>query len=54
MNEYTVLKPFERYNVGDTVFLNTRQAKYLLLNGSIRLVVPEPVVETPKKQTKGE
>ena len=49
MNEYEVLKPFESYKVGDTVRLLERQAKYLVLNGSLRLK-PKPTATTKKEQ----
>jgi hypothetical protein len=37
MNGYLVLKAFDAYKPGDTVSLNARQAKYLLLNGLIKV-----------------
>lgn len=49
MNEYAVLQAFEHHSIGDTVSLNNRQAKYLLLNGSIELKVKEPTPEPAKK-----
>jgi hypothetical protein len=49
MNEYTVLQAFERHSIGDTVSLNARQAKYLLLNGCIEAKAKEPSPEPVKK-----
>jgi hypothetical protein len=49
MNEYTVLKAYEQHIIGDTVLLNARQAKYLLLNGSVQLKTKEPTPEPAKK-----
>ncbi|QSB03236.1 hypothetical protein JWZ98_10045 [Methylomonas sp. EFPC1] len=37
MTEYLVEIAFEQYAVGDTIKLNSRQAKYLLLSGHIVL-----------------
>ena len=55
MNEYIVLKAFEQYAIGDTVALNARQAKYLLLNSSVALKAKEPAPDVPKKaQAKAE
>jgi hypothetical protein len=55
MNDYLVLQAYEQHSVGDTVSLNARQAKYLLLNGSVQLKAKEPAPEAPKKaQAKAE
>ncbi len=55
MNEYIVLQAYEQHTIGDTVSLNARQAKYLLLNGSVQLKAKEPVPDVPKKaQAKAE
>lgn len=54
MNDYLVLKAFERHKEGDTVLLNNRQAKYLLLNGSVALKQKETPPTPTKKQEKGE
>jgi hypothetical protein len=55
MNKYIVLKAFEQHTVGDTVSLNARQAKYLVLNGSVALKAKESAPDVPKKaQAKAE
>lgn len=53
MNDYTVLKAFESHDVGDTLSLNPRQAKFLLTGGLIKVKKQDAVV-TLKKTEKGE
>ncbi|EGW22170.1 hypothetical protein [Methylobacter tundripaludum] len=48
MNEYIVKKAFEGHAVGDVILLNSRQAKYLLLSGHIKL----KSAEKPKTEVK--
>jgi hypothetical protein len=48
MSDYSVEKAFEGHAVGDVITLNSRQAKYLLLSGHIKL---KPA-EKPKSEGK--
>jgi hypothetical protein len=45
MKDYTVLKVYENHAIGETIKLNLRQAKYLLLSGHI-----QPVAENKSKK----
>ena len=48
MNEYEVLIPFEQHEKSDVVKMNNRQAKYLLMEGKIKLKVKKPQVKGKK------
>jgi len=48
MSDYKVEKAFEGHAVGDVIPLNSRQAKYLLMSGHIKL----KSAEKPKTEDK--
>jgi hypothetical protein len=50
--EFEVKKAFEQHEIGDTVFLNARQAKYLQMSGHIdpvNTVIPAKSKELEEK-----
>jgi len=48
---YFVKKPFEGHAAGETIKLNSRQAKYLLLSGHIQPIQPKPAEKPKIKET---
>lgn len=53
MKEYKVLKPFAQFNAGDKVQMLERQAKYLLMNGTLERVEESKPVADKKTTKKG-